>query len=110
MDESYNISSNYFINDTKLFYTQLSHIIKAILQYGSTDAIFNKAVIKPIPKNPLKSHANSSHYRVISLNSILRRIINHVLILLIKDKMVTSHLQFAYKETYSTSLRFYLVT
>ena len=32
------------------------------------------------------------------------------LVLLMKDKMETSHLQFAYKESYSTSLCSYLVT
>ncbi len=109
-DETYNISSNHFINGTKLLYKQLSHIITAMLQYGSTYALLNKALIKPIPKNPLKSRANSSNYRTISLNSIVSKIIDHVLILLIKDKIVTSHLQFAYKESYSTSLCSYLVT
>ncbi len=49
-DKIYNIRSNRFINGTKLLYTQLSHIITAMLQYGSTDYLFNKAVIKPIPK------------------------------------------------------------
>lgn len=109
-DETYNISSNHFINGTKLLFLQLSQIITAMLQYGSTDALFNRAVIKPIPKNPLKSRADSSNYRAISINSVISKVIDHVMILIIKDKMVTSHMQFAYKESYSTSLCSYLVT
>ena len=49
-------------------------------------------------------------YRAIPLNSIISKIINHIIISLTKDKMVTSHLQFAYKESYSTSLCSYLIT
>ena len=62
-DEIYDISSSHFINGTKLLFLQLSHIITTMLQYGNTDALFNKAVIKPIRKNPLKSRADSSNYR-----------------------------------------------
>ncbi len=64
----------------------------AVFQYGSTDALFNRAVIKPIPKNPLKSRADSSNYRAISINPVISKVIDHVMILIIKDKMVTSHM------------------
>ncbi len=67
-------------------------------------------VIKPLPKNPYKSHADSSNYRAISLNSVISKVIDHVLILFIKDKMVISQIEFAYKKSYSTSLCSYIVT
>ncbi len=94
-NETYNISSSHFISATKLLFLQLSHKITAMLQYGSTYALFSKAVIKSIPKIPLKSRADSFNYRVISLNSIIRKIRDHVMISLMKDKIMTSHLQFA---------------
>ncbi len=71
---------------------------------------FNRAVIKPIPKNPLKSRSDSSNYRAISINPVIKKVIDHVMILIIKDKMVTSHMQFPNKESYSASLCSYLVT
>ncbi len=67
-----------------------------MLQHGSTDILFNVAVIKPI-KNSQKSRADSSNYRAISLNSITSKIMEHIITSLIKDKIKTSRAQFAYK-------------
>ena len=110
IDQTYNISSSHFINGTKLLFSMLSQIITAMLRHGSTNVHLNKAVIKPIPKSSLKSHADSSNYRAISLNPIISKIIDHVIISIVKDKIMTSHLQFAYKESFSTSLCSFLVT
>ncbi len=109
IDQIYNISSSHFINGTELLFSMLSQIITAMLRHGSTNVHLNKAAIKPIPKSSLKSCAGSSNYRAISLNSIIRKIINHIIIS-IKDKIMTFHLQFAYKESFSTSLCSFLVT
>ncbi len=81
-----------------------------MLRHGSTNVHLNKAVFKPIPKSSLKSRADSSNYRAISLNSIIGKIIDHVIISIVKDKIMTFHLQFAYKESFSTSLCSFLVT
>ncbi len=110
IDQIYNISSSHFINGTELLSSMLSQIIIAMLRHGSTNAHLNKAVIKPILKSSLKSRTDSSNYRAISLNSIIRKIIDHVIISVIKNKIMTSHLQFAYKESFSTSLCSFLVT
>ncbi len=81
-----------------------------MLRHGSTNVHLNKAVIKPIPKSSLKSRADSSNYHAISLNSIIGKIIDRVIISIVMDKIMTSHLQFAYKESFSTSLCSFLVT
>ncbi len=104
MDETYNISSNRFINGTELLYSVFSQITTIMLHHGSTDVLFNKAVIKPIPKISQKSRADSSNYRAISLNSITSKIRDHVIIMLIKDKIKKTLVQFAYKESHTTSL------
>ncbi len=88
----------------------MSLVITATLKHGSTDGLFNEAVIKPSPKNPHQSRADSSKCRAVSLNSSISKTIDRVLVLLIKDEIVTSHIQFAYKESYSPSLCSYLFT
>ena len=109
-DETYDISSDHFKNGSDRLFVLLSRILNAMLCHGSTDILFNKSVIKPIPKNALKSNADSSNYRAISRNSIISKITDYIIISLIKDKITTSHFQFAYKETFSTSLCSFLVT
>ncbi len=89
----YDTSSSHFINGTELLFSMLSQIITAMLRHWSTNVHLNKAVIKPIPKSSLKSRADSSNYRAISLNSIISKITDHVIISTIKDKIMTSHLQ-----------------
>ena len=56
-----------------------------------------------------KSLSVSSNYRAISKNSIISKIIDNIILLQIKDKLITSSYQFAYKEGYSTSLCSFLV-
>ncbi len=45
-----------------------------------------------------------TNYRVISLNSIVSKILDYVLISLMKDKLSTNDMQFAYKREFSTLL------
>ncbi len=110
MDETYNKSSNHFINGTELQYSVLSQIITTVLHHGSTDVFFSKAVIKPIKKISQKPRADSSNYRGISLNSITSKIMDRIIISLLKNESKTSLVQFAYKESYPTSLCPFLVT
>ncbi len=81
-----------------------------MLQHGSTNFHLNKAIIKPMPKSSLKSRTDSSNYRAIPLSSVIGKIIDHVIISIVKNKIMTSHIQFAYKESFSTSLCSFLVT
>ena len=80
-----------------------------MIRYGIANELINKSVIKPIPKNMQKSLSVSSNYRAISKNSIISKIIDNIILLQIKDKLITSSYQFAYKEGYSTSLCSFLV-
>lgn len=71
--------------------------------------MFNRAVIKPISKNNLKSHANSSNYRAISLYPVKSKIFDYVIISGVIDKLDTFNFQFAYKTYYSVTLCSFLV-
>ena len=94
-DENYNIYSDNFIHATELTHKILSQLVTAMLIHGTADELMNKATIIPIPKNKQKSLSDSKNYRAISKNSIISKIIDHVLINLIGEKLKTTDYQFA---------------
>ena len=108
-DETHYLSSNHFIYASELAIEKLSIIINLMIRHGIANELINKSVIKPIPKSMQKSLSVSSNYRAISKNSIISKIIDNIILLQIKDKLITSSYQFAYKEGYSTSLCSFLV-
>ena len=108
-DETYNIYSDNFIHATDLAHKILSQLVTAMLIHGTASEPINKSIIKPIPKNKQKSLSDSKNYRAISKNSIISKIIDHVLINLIGEKINTTDYQFAYKAGFSTSLCSFLV-
>ena len=80
-----------------------------MLRHGTTSIMVNNSVIKPIPKNKNKSLSDSDNYRAISKNTVISKIIDHILISLLDDSLLTSAYQFAYKKGFSTSLCSFLV-
>ena len=108
-DETYDIFSDNFIHATDLTYEILCLLITVMLRHGTASEVLNKSIIIPIPKNKNNSLSESKNYRAISKNSIISKLIDHVLINLIGEKMNTSDYQFAYKAGLSTSLCSFLV-
>ena len=108
-DETCYLTSNHFIYASELAIEKLSIILDLMVRHGITNELINKSVIKPIPKCMQKSLSVSSNYRAISKNSIISKIIDNIILLQIKDKLITTSYQFAYKEGYSTSLCSFLV-
>ena len=108
-DETYNIYTDNFIHATDLAHQILGQLVTTMLIHGTADELINKSIIKPIPKNKQKSLSDSKNYRAISKNSIISKIIDHVLINLIGEKINTTDYQFAYKADFSTSLCSFLV-
>ena len=102
--------SDHFINVSDCFIDILSKLLTVMLKHGSTNKLINKSIIKPIPKDKHKSLSDSSNYRAISKNSMISKIIDYIIMQLIKDKMLTSAYQFGYKENFSTSLCSFLVS
>ena len=108
-DETYNIYTDNFIHATDLAHQILGQLVTTMLIHGTADELINKSIIKPIPKNKQKSLSDSKNYRAISKNSIISKIIDHVLIDLIGEKLNTTDYHFAYKADFSTSICSFLV-
>ena len=109
-DETYDISTDHFINASEMTILVFRNILNVLFNHGTTNILINTSLIKPIPKNKRKSLAVSSNYRAISMNTIISKIIDHILIHLIGEKIDTSVYQFAYKQGFSTSLCTFLVS
>ena len=109
-DEVYDITTDHFINASEITISVFRNILNLLYTHGITNVLINTSIIKPIPKNKRKSLAESSNYRAISMNTIISKIIDHILIQLIGEKIETSVYQFAYKQGFSTSLCSFLVS
>ena len=108
-DEIHFLSSNDIIEAQDILAPILSQLFSAILIHNCTDKDFNSSLIKPNPKNTLKSLSNSSNYRAISLNTVFSKLLDYVLIIILEDQLNSNPLQFAYKSEYSTSLCTFMV-
>ena len=85
-DETYNIFSDNFIHATDQTCKILCLLITVMLKHGTASEALNKSVIIPIPKNKNNSLSESKNYRAISKNSIISKLIDHILINLIGEK------------------------
>ena len=108
-DEVYGVCTDNFINATDLVFEKMAQLISVMVRHGLASETINTSFLKPIPKDKQKSTSNSNNYRAISKNTIFSKIIDHILIDKVGDKLTTSMYQFAYKEGYSTSLCSFLV-
>ena len=109
-DEVYDLTTDHFINASDMTILVFKNILNSLFTHGTTNILINKSIIKPIPKDKRKSLAESKNYRAISMNTIISKIIDHILIDLIGEKIDTSVYQFAYKQGFSTSLCSFLVS
>ena len=108
-DEIYGIYTDNFIHAPDIVTEKLGQLITTMIHHGLASEIINTSIVKPIPKNKEKTLSDSNNYRAISKNTIISKIIDHVIIDKVGDKLTTSMYQFAYKEGYSTSLCSFLV-
>ena len=108
-DEIHNLSSDNLIEAPNSLASPISQIFIAILRHSCTDELFNSCLMKPNPKNMLKSLSDSSNYRAITLNTVLSKLFDYILIIILDDQLQSSYYQFAYKSNFSTSLCTFLV-
>ena len=73
-----------------------------MLCHGYVPTRFLHATVIPIPKNIKLNLSRSCNYRAIILSSIFSKILDKTIIFLQSEYLMTSELQFAFKEHYST--------
>ena len=85
-DELYNVFSDNLIHASDYACEILASLITTMLKHGTASELMNRSIVKPIPKDKNKSLSDSKNYRAISKNSIISKVIDHVLIKLMDEK------------------------
>ena len=96
--------SNFVIWSPSCMRVQIRLLFGAMLSHGHFPHMLNKAIIISIPKDLKGDICDSANYRGIALTSCLTKLLEIVLIDKARMNISTSHLQFAYKAKYSTSM------
>ena len=95
--------SDHVINGCQSLYVWLSLLFNAMLIHGMSPDSMVVGTMIPIPKNKRQSLSNSNNYRSIALSSIFGKILDWIFLIKEGDALVSSDLQFGFKENSCTS-------
>jgi hypothetical protein len=102
-DGFYEIYSDHVKNGTDKLHYFIADVFNALLIHGcQTDDLLTSVLI-PIPKSLRKSINDSDNYRAIALGSILGKMFDLIILEKEKGALVTSQLQFGFKNKSSTT-------
>lgn len=97
------IFSNHIIYGTHLLNVMLCLIFNTMLIHGYSPNVMLTGLLVPIPKDSRKSLCSSDNYRAIALNSILCKILDLVILCKESQSLLSSNLQFGFKNGLSTT-------
>ena len=97
-----NLYSANFKHGTGYFFHCISVVINCMLCHGYAPTSFLQAAVIPIPKNAKLNLSSTCNYRAIALSSIFSKILDKIIISLQSEYLITSELQFGFKEHSST--------
>ena len=95
------IFSDYLINAPDILYQHLSDVMKTFITHGQTPAIYT---LLPMIKDKLGKDSDSNNYRSITINNVLLKLLDWVIILLYKYLLHLDTLQFSYQPNCSTTM------
>ena len=101
-DGVYDLSSDNFKHGTSLLFHCISVIINCMLCGITAHQVFLHGAVIPIPKNTERNLSSSCNYRAIALTSIFSKILDKTIMSLQSENLMTSELQFGFKEHSST--------
>ena len=102
-DGNEGLNSFHILQGTETLFAMIAHLSTSMLCHGYASPNICLSTIIPIVKNKKSSLNDSSNYRGIALSSIIAKIID-ILIIQSHDKnLVTSDLQFGFKQKSSTA-------
>ena len=100
------ISEN-IIHGTHKLYVLLSLLFTSTIIHGYCPVGMITGTMIPIPK--IKGTVNSDQFRAITLSSLLGKMFDMILLEYFKNELLSSQLQFGFKQNYSTAMCSYLV-
>ena len=96
--------SDHFINCSDTMKILITKLINAMIVHGFTPNDLLEAVVVSIPKDLRGNLCADDNYRGIALCSALCKVIDLIFMDKYSDLIITSDLQFAYKENHSTNM------
>ena len=96
--------SDHFINCSDAMKIMITKLINAMIVHGFTPNDLLEAVVVSIPKDLRGNLCADDNYRGIALCSALCKVIDLIFMDKYSDLIITSDLQFAYKENHSTNM------
>ena len=97
-----NLYSDNFKHGTGYFFHCISVVINCVLCHGYAPTSFLHAAVIPIPKNAKLNLSSTCNYRAIALSSIFSKILDKINMSSQSEYLMTSELQFGFKEHSST--------
>ena len=97
-------------NGIEALASPLSFIFKSFLIHGHISTFLLLCALIPIVKDQHGDKTSSSNYRAIAISSIIMKIFDHILIILLGDKLAPSDHQFGFMKHCSTTMCSFVVT
>ncbi len=91
-------------HDSDMFKKSLAKIFTAVLTHGYQPKTVLLATIASIPKDSRENICTGSNYSGITICSSIAKLMDIILIIMYKDKLQTSDMQFAFKAKHSTAI------
>ena len=96
------LQSEHLKNGSELLFNHISNLLSSMLLHAYIPVDILTSTILPIPKDRKKSLHDSSNYRGIALNSLLGKILDHIILTNYKNVFQTSDRQFGFKAKHPT--------
>ena len=97
------LSTDHLLHGGSELYLHLSYLYTMMTRHGFCPSSVLLSTIVPIPKNLRKSVNDSSNYRGIALNSPFGKLFEIIMLVIHRDSLSTTDLQFGYKRGLSTT-------
>uniref|UniRef100_A0A0P4VXS2 Reverse transcriptase domain-containing protein n=1 Tax=Scylla olivacea TaxID=85551 RepID=A0A0P4VXS2_SCYOL len=98
------LMSDHLIHAGDVLYGHLSVLFSAMLRHGFSPHSMMKGVMIPLPKGRWANLNTSENYRAITLSSLMSKILDNIVLMRERDKLLTNDLQFGFKEGTSSTM------
>ena len=108
-DVSEGYSSDAILNAPDILFEQLAAVYRSWLTHGSVSLNLLACAFLPLLKSSLKNPAEANSYRAIAGSSLLLKLFDQVILLLLGHLLASDSLQFGYKAGFGTTQCTWLV-
>ena len=96
--------SDNIIHGSHILHEYIALLFSTMLMHGYSPHLMMIGTMVPLPKGKWTNLCTSDNFRAITLSSLLGKLLDMIIMGREKDNLMTSHLQFGFKEGASTSL------